>query len=98
MGSVKAYPALYATNLHGRSRLGEKLFLDASMPLLFSCFLSFFKLQTRFSSPVFLRSLSRYLLNHGEPLGTYESFSSAWVACAKEAVEDGKAQEGSDVN
>ena len=44
------------------------------------------------------RGVYRYLLNHGVPLGTYESFSSAWVACAKERQEDGKTEKGSDVN
>ena len=33
------------------------------------------------------RGIYKYLLNHGVQLGTYESFSSAWVSCAKEVRE-----------
>ena len=43
------------------------------------------------------RGIYKYLLNHGVQLGSYESFSRAWVICEKESQkfqvkEDGKAQ------
>ena len=40
------------------------------------------------------RGIYRYLVNHGVPLGKYESFAGAWVACAKEK-KNGKAEKRS---